>query len=295
MSEPRTTRHLGIGGITCLLILLVTLVSPATVSARPSPDETSASEGSTGTSDSSRLLQKAQREGSVRAIVGLRTDFDARRAAEPAPGRRSEGSYRERGGGAAGGPGRHRLPDAARVRDGPLRRAQVDPRGVPGGPGLPDRDHDTRRRRRSAGPGREQHHRSGPDHVGEQPHRSRRDHRGARYRRGPLPSVPGRQGRGGSLLLAKLQLSERPEDPDGDGLGGSLHVCREGVPARDPRRRDRRRAGERLLRRGAERQHHVGPGLLPGYGVGLQKRRRGSLPGDFCQRRRWRVWSGSTN
>ena len=75
MSEPRTTRHLGIGGITCLLILLVTLVSPATVSARPSPDETSASGGSAGTAGSSRLLEKAQREGSVRAIVGLRTDF----------------------------------------------------------------------------------------------------------------------------------------------------------------------------------------------------------------------------
>jgi subtilisin len=61
--------------MTSLLILLVVLVSFTTVSAQPLPDEPSGSGESTGRSDSSRLLQKAQQEGSVRAIVGLRTDF----------------------------------------------------------------------------------------------------------------------------------------------------------------------------------------------------------------------------
>jgi subtilisin len=61
--------------MTSLLILLVVLVSFTTASAQPSPDEPSGSGESTGRSDSSRLLQKAQQEGSVRAIVGLRTDF----------------------------------------------------------------------------------------------------------------------------------------------------------------------------------------------------------------------------
>ena len=39
------------------------------------PDKPSGSQESAGTSDPSRLLGKAQREGSVRVIVGLRTDF----------------------------------------------------------------------------------------------------------------------------------------------------------------------------------------------------------------------------
>jgi subtilisin family serine protease len=75
VSSTRTIRCFEIGGITSLLVLLVVLVSFTTVSAQPLPDGSSGSEGSTGTSDSSRLLAKAQKEGSVRAIVGLRTDF----------------------------------------------------------------------------------------------------------------------------------------------------------------------------------------------------------------------------
>jgi subtilisin len=75
VSKARTIRWFEISGITSLLILLVVLVSFTTVSAQPLPDGPSGSEGSSGTSDSSRLLAKAQREGSVRAIVGLRTDF----------------------------------------------------------------------------------------------------------------------------------------------------------------------------------------------------------------------------
>ena len=75
VSNTRTIRWFEIGGITSLLVLLVVLVSFTTVSAQPLPDGPSGSDGSTGTSDSSRLLAKAQREGSVRAIVGLRTDF----------------------------------------------------------------------------------------------------------------------------------------------------------------------------------------------------------------------------
>ena len=71
----RTIRWFEIGGITSLLVLLVVLVSFTTVSAQPLPDEPSGSGESTGVSASSRLLGKAQREGSVRAIVGLRTDF----------------------------------------------------------------------------------------------------------------------------------------------------------------------------------------------------------------------------
>ncbi len=75
MSKTRTIRWFEIGGITGLLILLVVLVSFTTVSAQPLPDEPLGSGGSTASSDPSRLLEKAQREGSVRAIVGLRTDF----------------------------------------------------------------------------------------------------------------------------------------------------------------------------------------------------------------------------
>ena len=75
MSNARTIRWFQIGGISSLLILLVVLVSFTTVSAQPLPDETSGSGESTGVSDSSRLLEKAERKGSVRAIVGLRTDF----------------------------------------------------------------------------------------------------------------------------------------------------------------------------------------------------------------------------
>ena len=75
MNEPRTTRWFGIGGLTGLLILLVVLVSSATVSAQPSPDEPFQSGGAAGTAGPSRLLEKAQQKGSVRAIVGLRTDF----------------------------------------------------------------------------------------------------------------------------------------------------------------------------------------------------------------------------
>src|SRR5918995_2562521 len=75
VNKPRTIRWFEIGGITSLLILLVVLVSFTAVSAQPLPDESSGSEGSSSMSDSSRLLAKAQKEGSVPVIVGLRTDF----------------------------------------------------------------------------------------------------------------------------------------------------------------------------------------------------------------------------
>ena len=75
MSKTRTIRWFEIGGITGLLILLIVLVSFTTVSAQPLPDEPLGSGGSTASSDPSRLLEKAQREGSVQTIVGLRTDF----------------------------------------------------------------------------------------------------------------------------------------------------------------------------------------------------------------------------
>src|SRR5918995_2609954 len=75
VNKPRTIRWFEIGGITSLLILLVVLVSFTAVSAQPLPDEPSGSEGSSSMSDSSRLLAKAQKEGSVPVIVGLRTDF----------------------------------------------------------------------------------------------------------------------------------------------------------------------------------------------------------------------------
>lgn len=75
MNKARTIRWFEISGMTILLILLVTFVSFTAVAAQPSPDRPSGSEGSTGTSDSSRLLERAQQEGSIRAIVGLRTDF----------------------------------------------------------------------------------------------------------------------------------------------------------------------------------------------------------------------------
>jgi subtilisin len=75
MNKTRTIRWFGIGGITGLLIVLVVLVSFTTVSAQPLPDEPSGSQGSDVPADTSRLLQKAQKEGSVPVIVGLRTDF----------------------------------------------------------------------------------------------------------------------------------------------------------------------------------------------------------------------------
>jgi subtilisin len=75
VNTARTIRCLGIGGITGLLILLIVLVSFTTVSAQPLPDRPSGSEGSAVLSDPSRLIGKAQKEGSVPVIVGLRTDF----------------------------------------------------------------------------------------------------------------------------------------------------------------------------------------------------------------------------
>jgi subtilisin len=75
VNTTRTIRCLGIGGMTGLLVLLVVLVSFSTVSARPLPDGPSGSEGSSVLSDPARLIGKAQKEGSVRVIVGLRTDF----------------------------------------------------------------------------------------------------------------------------------------------------------------------------------------------------------------------------
>jgi subtilisin len=62
-------------GITGLLILLIFLVSSTAGSARPLPDGPAGSERSTVLSDPARLIGKAQKEGSVRVIVGLRTDF----------------------------------------------------------------------------------------------------------------------------------------------------------------------------------------------------------------------------
>jgi subtilisin family serine protease len=84
VNTARTIRCVGIGGITSLLILLVFFVSSTAVSARPSPDEPSGSEGSTVLSDPSRLLGKAQKEGSVPVIVGLRTDFTPEGRLSPA-------------------------------------------------------------------------------------------------------------------------------------------------------------------------------------------------------------------
>src|SRR5215203_1023945 len=84
VNQVRTARCFGIVGIASLLILLAVLVSSTTVFARPLPDKPSGSQGSAGTSDPSRLLQKAQREGSVRVIVGLRTDFTPEGRLSPA-------------------------------------------------------------------------------------------------------------------------------------------------------------------------------------------------------------------
>jgi subtilisin family serine protease len=75
VNTARTIRCLGIGGMTGLLILLIFFVSSTAVSARPLPDGPSGSEGSSVLSDPSRLLGKAEKEGSVEVIVGLRTDF----------------------------------------------------------------------------------------------------------------------------------------------------------------------------------------------------------------------------
>jgi subtilisin len=84
VNRPRIVRCFEIGGITSLLIVLVVLVSFTTVSARPLPDGPSGSEGSTILSDPSRLLGKAQKEGSVPVIVGLRTDFTPEGRLSPA-------------------------------------------------------------------------------------------------------------------------------------------------------------------------------------------------------------------
>ena len=75
MSKTRTIRCFWIGGITSLLLLLAIIVSSTTVSAQPLPDEPSGSKGSIALSDPARLIAKAQKEGSVEVMVGLRTDF----------------------------------------------------------------------------------------------------------------------------------------------------------------------------------------------------------------------------
>jgi subtilisin len=75
VNQARTIRCFWIGGIISVLFLLIIPVSSTTVSAQPLPDEPSGIQESTGPSSPSRLLEKAQKEGSVRVIVGLRTDF----------------------------------------------------------------------------------------------------------------------------------------------------------------------------------------------------------------------------
>jgi subtilisin len=75
VNKPRTTRWVGIGGISGLLFVLVVLVSFTTASAQPLSDKPPRSEGAAGTSAPARLIEKAQKEGNVRVIVGLRTDF----------------------------------------------------------------------------------------------------------------------------------------------------------------------------------------------------------------------------
>ena len=57
----------------------------------------------------------------------------------------------------------------------------------------------------------------------------------------------------------------------GTDSGAPCTYAAEGCPHGTPRRRDRRRAGDQRHRHGTERQHHVGPGLPPGDGHGLQR------------------------
>jgi hypothetical protein len=102
VNTTRTIRCLGIGGITGLLILLVVLVSFTTVSAQPLPDEPSGSGGSTVLSDPSPLIGKAQKEGSVEVIVGLRTDFTPEGRLSGAQVDDQRAGDRERGRGTAG-------------------------------------------------------------------------------------------------------------------------------------------------------------------------------------------------
>ena len=106
---------------------------------------------------------------------------------------------------------------------------------------------------------------------------------------------------GGRVVEEACYSQRAPDCPNGrktqtgtDSAAPCTYAAK-GCRARDPRRRDRRRAGDQLLRRGTERQHHGGPGLLPGYGDGLQQAPERILARGVMPATRSRVWSGSTN
>ena len=287
VSKARTIRWFEISGITSLLILLVVLVSFTTVSAQPLPDGPSGSEGSSGTSDSSRLLAKAQREGSVRAIVGLRTDFtpegqlsrsqadDQRAAIQSAEaGLRSE----------LAGTGYETLreyetvpyialsltPEAFRaVQNSPTTTTIHEDVAVP--PTLAESAPIVQApimwENNLTGAGKtiavldtgvDRFHPFLGGRVVEEACYSQRD-----------------DGRATPPATARMARKTQT----GTDSAAPCTYAAEGMPARNPRRRDRRRAGAQRHRHGTERQHHGGPGLLPGHGDGLRRPRvrRGSL------------------
>ena len=75
-----------------------------------------------------------------------------------------------------------------------------------------------------------------------------------------------------ACFSAQLQLSQRPEDPDGNGTRRLLaRMPRMGAGTERTSPGSPQGRGKRLLRRGTQRQHHGCPGLLPVYGDGLQQ------------------------